>query len=72
MTYPENLPEISINPDMASRKEIATMAADLMEFRHKNKAFIEWLTNLHNNDPDVDDYVEMFLGRILDKAKEML
>jgi hypothetical protein len=31
--YPQNIPEISINPEMASRDDIARMAADLMDFR---------------------------------------
>jgi hypothetical protein len=38
----------------------------------KKRKFIEWLEDLYSNDPDVDEYVEMFLARIIDKAKEML
>ena len=53
-------------------KEVLIFDACEKDRELKKQAFIEWLTDMHNNDPDVDDYVEMFLGRILDKAKEML
>jgi len=46
---------------------------EILKWRERRKqAFIEWLEDMYSNDPNVDEYVEMFIGRVIDKAKEML
>jgi len=41
MNWLERIPTLSINPDMATREDVARLAAELMEARHELQRLLE-------------------------------
>lgn len=60
MNWLERIPTLSINPDMATKEDVARLASELMEARHKLQRLSEIIGNMHR---EVDAIVEYILSR---------